>query len=94
MDFSKKLAENSKNIYVDSFDEDNVLFAVKLDGATPHRNALGALILDFNQVETLRASLDYLFDINLNALELNKPLISALQDLSHILDTVNIQRNG
>ena len=98
MNFCEKRADNGAgthdNAFVDMFDDDTVLLALKLPESQPHRGALGALIMDWNQVRNLEMLLNYVAQVNPAMLTYNAPLCESLTHLSHALTNVIITKNG
>ena len=73
----------------------NALFLEAVDGITnPENQVWGALILDFHQVETLRALLDHLAANNITAAGIYEPYKNALERLSFLTGTVQIEKNA
>lgn len=90
-----KNVEGLQNTYIhDDMFEGNALFAVKVEGLNPQRNAIGALFLDFDQSEILRSALHHLQEQNSSLKEFHEPFNRALNDLSYLLSNVSIRRNG
>lgn len=98
MNFCEKRADGElgthKNAYIDMFDDDTVLLALKLPESNPHRGALGALILDLHQAQNLETLLRYVAETNPAILDFNAPLCESLSYLSFALANIKITKNG
>lgn len=92
---SFKLVENTKDLYVlDEMFQGNALFAIKVDGAEPKNQAVGALIIDHDQAEILRTALYHLEQANSELKEWHTPFNKALSNLSYVLGNVSIEKDG
>lgn len=83
---------DTQNLFTSMF-QDTPLFVARVEGAIPYRDSLGALVLNFEQVETMRASFHHLVENNPHLENLYAPFNQALNDLSYILERVEITRN-